>query len=634
MRFITKILAILLLPVALMAVDYAAEAKAIKEALASVLELYKAGNEAEAKKQTQQAYFGHFENLEAGVRLNLGSKKSYDMEKQFGEIRKAIVAKESPEQIAARIDKLNGQIDEVLPTIESGHRLVAQSGIDTNLEASNPWSAIYESIKTEIENAKNKDLTADKDAIIASLNKVKMDLYRNTRLEIAVRKYGGLNFGAVKKTGQAVDANIQQAIGDLLRAVANGEEIADFAQALTDIDELIGTTITRLPQDSYTLAPKQIQEEAKDYTATVSNIRARIQKAIALFEEGKVDEAIDEVQNSYFDEYEASGMEGAIGGRDGTLKLNTEASFNAMSAAMSAGNIAGVEKAQNDLFAKLDKSLEITGKNSGWDIFLYALIIILREGFEALIIIAAVIVYLLKTGNKKHLNIVYSSLSVAVILSVITAYAVSLIFGREMAAQSREILEGAVMLVAVVLLFYVGFWLLSNASAKKWSKYISTQVQTSLSAGDSKLLWWTVFLAVYREGAETVLFYTALVFDASSASTGLSMVIAGFIVGLVILLIAYVVIKMFAINIPIKPFFIITSIVIFYMSLVFTGKGVMELVEGKLFVPHTIDGMPTITWLGLYPYYESLVPQALMLLALLVGVVMMKNKQTNLNKGQ
>ena len=96
MRFITKILATLLLPVALMAVDYAAEAKAIKEALASVLELYKAGNEAEAKKQTQQAYFGHFENLEAGVRLNLGSKKSYDMEKQFGEIRKAIVAKESP----------------------------------------------------------------------------------------------------------------------------------------------------------------------------------------------------------------------------------------------------------------------------------------------------------------------------------------------------------------------------------------------------------------------------------------------------------------------------------------------------------------------------------------------------------
>ena len=634
MRFITKILATLLLPVALMAVDYAAEAKAIKEALASVLELYKAGNEAEAKKQTQQAYFGHFENLEAGVRLNLGSKKSYDMEKQFGEIRKAIVAKESPEQIAARIDKLNGQIDEVLPTIESGHRLVAQSGIDTNLEASNPWSAIYESIKTEIENAKNKDLIADKDAIIASLNKVKMDLYRNTRLEIAVRKYGGLNFGAVKKTGQAVDANIQQAIGDLLRAVANGEEIADFAQALTDIDELIGTTITRLPQDSYALAPKQIQEEAKDYTATVSNIRARIQKAIALFEEGKVDEAIDEVQNSYFDEYEASGMEGTIGGRDGTLKLNTEASFNAMSAAMSAGNIAGVEKAQDDLFAKLDKSLEITGKNSGWDIFLYALIIILREGFEALIIIAAVIVYLLKTGNKQHLNIVYSSLSVAVILSVITAYAVSLIFGREMAAQSREILEGAVMLVAVVLLFYVGFWLLSNASAKKWSKYISTQIQASLSAGDSKLLWWTVFLAVYREGAETVLFYTALVFDASSASTGLSMVIAGFIVGLVILLIAYVVIKMFAINIPIKPFFIITSIVIFYMSLVFTGKGVMELVEGKLFVPHTIDGMPTITWLGLYPYYESLVPQALMLLALLVGVVMMKNKQTNLNKGQ
>ena len=67
---------------------------------------------------------------------------------------------------------------------------------------------------------------------------------------------------------------------------------------------------------------------------------------------------------------------------------------------------------------------------------------------------------------------------------------------------------------------------------------------------------------------------------------------------------------------------------IFYMSIAFTGKGVMELIEGKLFVGHSISAIPTLPWLGLYPYYESLVPQALMILALIFGLIYTKQKQT------
>lgn len=629
MRFMCKILSFMLLPIMLMASDYNEQAQAIKDAFNKVLELYKEGKDNEAKKQTQQAYFGHFENLEAGVRLNLGSKKSYDMEKQFGQIRKAIVAKESYEQIKARIDALNAQIDEVLPIINSGHRLNAQSDLQISLTDDNPWNAVLESIQTQIQNTKTKDPKNDKQAILTALNELKMDLYRNSGLEIAVRRYGGFSFGAIQKTGKAVDANIQQAINELIRSVASGQEISDFNQALVDIDELISTTISRLPQDSYALAPKQENKENfKDYTSVVENIRSRINKAIALYDEGKIDEAIEHTQNAYFDEYEASGMENTIGGRDGALKLSTEASFNALNAAFNAGDENAIQKAKDELFAQLEKSLELTGKNSAWDIFLYALIIILREGFEALIIVTAVILYLLKTKNEKRLNIVYSALSVALILSVITAYAMSLIFGTQMAAQSREILEGAVMLVATVLLFYVGFWLLSNANAKKWNAYISSQVQNSLSKQDSKMLWWVVFLAVYREGAETVLFYTALVLDASDKSSGLGMVAAGFCLGVVLLAISYVILKIFALKIPIKPFFLATSAMIFYMSIAFTGKGVMELIEGKLFVGHSISAIPTLPWLGLYPYYESLVPQALMILALIFGLIYTKQKQT------
>jgi len=91
----------------------------------------------------------------------------------------------------------------------------------------------------------------------------------------------------------------------------------------------------------------------------------------------------------------------------------------------------------------------------------------------------------------------------------------------------------------------------------------------------------------------------------------------------------YVIIKKFSLKIAIKPFFIATSVIIFYMSVVFVGKGVMELVEGKVFVPTVIDGLPTITWIGFYPYVQSLVPQAVMIVLLIVGILILKNKQKN-----
>ena len=88
---------------------------------------------------------------------------------------------------------------------------------------------------------------------------------------------------------------------------------------------------------------------------------------------------------------------------------------------------------------------------------------------------------------------------------------------------------------------------------------------------------------------------------------------------------------MFAIKIPIKPFFIFTSAIIFYMSIVFVGKGVGELVEGKIFIPTIIKGLNfpdwMRDWLGLMPYYESLIPQIIMVLALIIGIVIMKSKQ-------
>ena len=641
MKFFKFAVLALIFPLAMLFADtdYRAEAATIKEKFAQAIKLYVDGNNSEARKITQEAYFGHFENLEAGIRINLGQKKSYDMEKQFGDIRKAIKAEKPVSEIQAMIDNLNREIDEVLPVIESGHRLVAeyQDGGDGSTSApasggnsaasgtTSPWMSVYTEFKAELDNAKAAFDKKDTAALKAALNRAKFDIYRNERLEEAVRKY----------VSSQTDQSIQQIIGNLLREDADTDK-SKFDEAINALDNLALKAVNDLPQESYSIAPQTAlaqsdtsEDEGKDFTPIVQNIKDKMAKVLQLYESGKVDDAIDESGNIYFDEYEESGMENIVGAKNTQLKLDTEASFNKISALMRAGaSKEQIVAAQNKLFDQLTQSIELTKKSSNWDLFLYAFIIILREGFEALIIVAAVIALLIKSGNSKHLNIVYSALGVAVVLSIATAYGLNYIFGSENAGQTREVMEGAVMLIAVVLLFYVGFWLLSNASSKKWSAYIQGQISSSLSSGDSKMLWWTVFLAVYREGAETVLFYLALLFDAKTPAAT-SMVAAGFVAGLVALIVVYVIIKEFSLKIAIKPFFIATSVIIFYMSVVFVGKGVMELVEGKVFVPTVIDGLPTITWIGFYPYVQSLVPQAVMIVLLIVGILILKNKQKN-----
>ena len=677
---ITNIFLLFLFPLWLFGADYNAENSAIKDKFFQSLNEYKSGNTERAKELVQEAYFGHFENLEAGIRINLGQKKTYLMEKQFGDIRKAIKSGKDIDTVQVLINNLLSQIDEIMPLIENGTKLVAEKSHDGGLSASNaansstisgakdngnnftssntlnktdsynkneeksintvndmgnlanftaqnaanPWNSIYIEISDEFQNTKKFYDTKDRENLIASINKIKFEIYRNKKLEIAVRQY----------VGQNIDAMIQQILGNIIsKNITLSDE--SFKMHVKDADDLIKIAVSKLPENSYEIAPKNLVENADyenddvDFTKVIENIKTQMAEVLELYKNGEIKKAVNLAQDIYFDEYEASGMEVKIGAIDNNLKLETEASFSAIASLVQ--NNAGVDKirnAQAKLFDQLEISAEKAGKNSSpINLFLLALTIILREGLEALIIVAAVVAYLIKTQNSNKLGIVYSSVGIAVLLSFFTAWVVNLLFTN--AAQSREILEGATMLIAVILLFYVGFWLLSNAGAKKWNRYIKGKISQSLSKGDKTALWWVSFLAVYREGAETVLFYQALIFDAQKIGA-INMIIYGFLLGCIVLAVLFIIFKAFSIKIPLRAFFIATSAIIFYMAIVFTGKGVMELVEGKVFVPTIIHSMPTITWLGIYPYVQSLIPQILMVLALIVGILIIKKREKSI----
>ena len=652
MRSFLKILFVLAVPFMLNAneTDYAKTIQSIKDAFVNISALYQeglAGNDEakinEAKTATQNAYFQHFENVEAGIRVNLGQKKAYAMESKFGKIRKAIVAKKPAEEIQAIMDELNKEMDEALPIISSGHKLEGEYSDSKNVEttvqanasvqpqlgvgvAIEPhWQVVYNDIKTALSAAAVAYEKGDKETAKQQINnKAKFELYRNTKLEEAIRRF--IN------GGQGIDGDIQNRMGSAINAINNDVAADALKSNLDELDALIYENVAKLPMDSGSLATNVVlpdsaeDDAATDFAPVVANIKAKIADAIKLYVGKDVDKAMSDAQDIYFDEFEGSGMENKIGAIDVALKTEIERNFGEIVALMKAGadeaKLQTVAKALRDnLEIALEKSANTDSPES---LLFFAFTIILREGFEALIIVAAVVAYLVKTGNQNRMGIVYSSLSVAVVLSFVMAWVMNLLF--ENAGQYREVMEGAVMLVAVSLLFYVGFWLLSNAGAKKWNEYIKTHVSESISAGSAKALWWTVFLAVFREGAETVLFYQALFFEAKNVE-GYGAIGAGFVAGLIILLIVFFVFKKFSIKIPIKPFFLVTSAIIFYMSIVFVGKGLMEFVEGKIFVPTKIEGFPTIELLGIYPYYESLIPQAIMIVALIAGVIIMKKKQ-------
>ena len=365
---------------------------------------------------------------------------------------------------------------------------------------------------------------------------------------------------------------------------------------------------------------------AKDWSKVTADLFQEINKAIALYEKGETKAAAIIVQEAYFDIFEASGMEAKIGVRDGNFKAWLEGHFSVIVGQMKGGVPVGK---MHDALAAMKKDFEKAtemlgkGKDSPLALFFYSLTIILREGIEAILIITAIIAYLLKTGNRDKLQVIYKGCLIAVALSAVTAVLVKWVF--KTSAASQEAMEGGAMLLASLVLFSVSYWLISKAEAQKWVSYIQGKVGDSLSSNSLKALWFAAFLAVYREGAETVLFYQALVSDSTAA--GLTAIGGGFVIGCILLVGIYLAMRYGAVKLPIRPYFLFTGALLYYMAFVFAGKGVMELIEGKLFEPSLISWAPAVPFIGLYPYVQTLVPQLLIILAAIAALALMARRR-------
>ena len=253
-----------------------------------------------------------------------------------------------------------------------------------------------------------------------------------------------------------------------------------------------------------------------------------------------------------------------------------------------------------------------------WLTFLGAFGIILREGLEAILVIAAIIAYLVKSGNGKSLKNVY----IGALAGILASFAAAAVLGLVKqavagAGMAQELIEGITALIAVCVLFYVSNWMISKAEAAAWTGYLDNKVRSGVEKRSAFTLAFTAFLSVFREGAEVVLFYQPMLQEGNAG-----MVWAGLGAGIVILVFVYLAITKLSVKLPIIVFFTATSILMAVMCVSFLGSGIKELAEGNLFdLTLRVPGIPendVIQVLGIYPYLETLVPQLILAIILLI----------------
>ncbi|MED4910560.1 FTR1 family iron permease [Brevibacillus centrosporus] len=256
---------------------------------------------------------------------------------------------------------------------------------------------------------------------------------------------------------------------------------------------------------------------------------------------------------------------------------------------------------------------------TAWD----AGLILFREGLEAILIIVSLLTFLNRSGNEDKRKWIWSGAAVGIIGSALLAIVLSIVFSNLSTGSSRETIEGITGIIAVLFMLTIGAWLHKKSNLQAWNRFVEKTIGESLAKGTLLSLSFTAFLAVIREGAETIIFYMGMA--ATIRMTDLFIGIGGALV--VLAIIAFAIIKLSA-RIPIRPFFLIASLLLYYMAFKFIGASIHALqVTGSL-ASHSSDYLLDAPSLGIYANWETTIPQLVVLLIVLINFLRNTRKRT------
>ncbi len=401
---------------------------------------------------------------------------------------------------------------------------------------------------------------------------------------------------AVKGVSLAQYKDIEDKMSDVRVAISANKADAALT-ALSAIDTNLDATV-QLAQGGATATT--------DSNATVQSLVDKLNVAQAAM--GRQDapaalSALDEAHNSWFS------VENAVKGRSVDAYHQFEQDLPLAQGAL--------QKTPPDfttagkLISGLSATLTPIASKSGSPYTAFdAGIVLLREGFEAILIITALVAFVVKSGNADKRGWIWAGGAVGIAASILAAIALQAILGAATSGANGMLIEGIVGLIAAAMLFYVSYWLHSKSSITAWTHYIKSKSNAALAGGSLLSLALLAFLSVFREGAETAMFYLGMA--GSISASDLLLGIGGGLAALA--LIAVLMVKL-GVRIPIHTFFLISSALIYYLGFKFVGTSILAL-QGVGWLPtHSLSWLPTLDWLGFYPTIEGVVVQGALIVA-------------------
>lgn len=281
--------------------------------------------------------------------------------------------------------------------------------------------------------------------------------------------------------------------------------------------------------------------------------------------------------------------------------------------------VKGTEKQYQDQLQGLITELSQIDTKAKYT-FIDAMFILLREGVEALLIVLALVSSLKAANQKKGLRWVYAGAAAGILASVVIAFILQALFPAVSSGTNREILEGFVGIFAVIMMIGIGFWLHSKSSLKSWKNYIDRKMDVVLSTGSFISMFVLSFLAVFREGAETILFYVGIL-----PLISLQNLIIGVVSAILILIVIALVLIYASSKIKIHQVFFILTWTIYFLAFKMLGTSIHMLQVVGILPLHVIHFIPTVEVLGIYANIEVFISQLILIFIIMIATLKRKN---------
>lgn len=487
----------------------------------------------------------------------------------------------------------------------------------------------------------------------SNFSKVVNDTISADRQQALLQQFTDLEGLAYQQgQGSAIEVKINALNADLTSSAQTLDGDANLADPKTYAKQRAEQTAAERKKLDAAKKNSSTGKGDRTWGEVASEMNVILDKAYKAAISGKGAEGSSLVNNAYYQYYEKLGFEkNVMNVISGDRVSQVEYQFKMTRKTMRAGGSQKqIKKLVDDLKSWLVEDAATldggaAGNTNGLTTLItssagQAFLILIREGLEALLVVAAVIAYLIKSGNKRFAKWIYLGVLAGLAGSGLIAVLFTFLFGGS--GPIQEISEGVCALIAMLMLLWTSNWMLNKSSVEAWNRYIRTKTETAVTSAQRKAdagesvgfgmivsLAMLSFLAVFREGAETVIFYESI-YSMSQDAHGMWI---GGIAAAVVLLVIFLILRFTSVKIPIGPFFLVTSILMAVLVVIFAGGGIHALIEGDLIDGHYLSSVPTNDWIGLYPYVECLAAQAIAAIAVIVlfavGFVRKHNMRQN-----